>query len=112
MNAVQPYLSGEDAGTFPRGGTVEQIWEFPLRYAVQAPSGHNTQPWRFHIADGRLHLYAVRSRALPVVDPQDREGAPLRIGYPLTDGPIARPTPRLTVADVLTETITDTGTSP
>ncbi|HZA73546.1 MAG TPA: hypothetical protein VE476_11620, partial [Propionibacteriaceae bacterium] len=72
MNAVQPYPSVEDAGTFPRGGTAEQIWQFLLRYAVRAPSGHNTQPWRFDIAEGRLHLYADRSRALPVVDPEDR----------------------------------------
>ena len=44
-----------------------------MRYAVRAPSGHNTQPWRFQIAAGRLHLYADRGRALPVVDPEDRE---------------------------------------
>jgi nitroreductase len=73
MNAVQPYPSVEDAGTFPRGGTEEQIWQFLLRHAVRAPSGHNTQPWRFDIAEGRLRLYADRSRALPVVDPEDRE---------------------------------------
>ncbi len=73
MNAVQPYTAVEDAGSFPRGGTEEQIWRFLLRYAVRAPSGHNTQPWRFGIVDGQLHLYADRGRALPVVDPEDRE---------------------------------------
>lgn len=73
MNAVQPHILVDDAGSFPGGGTEEQIWTFLLRYAVRAPSGHNTQPWRFHIADRRLHLYADRSRALPVVDPDDRE---------------------------------------
>lgn len=73
MNAAQPHPSVEDTGRFPGGGTEEQIWEFLLRYVVRAPSGHNTQPWRFQIADGRLHLYAERGRALPVVDPEDRE---------------------------------------
>lgn len=73
MNAMQPHPALVDGGTFPDGGTEEQIWEFLLRYAVRAPSGHNTQPWRFHIADGRLHVYADRDRALPVVDPEDRE---------------------------------------
>lgn len=73
MNAAQPYTSVEDGGSFPRGGTEEQVWEFLLRYAVRAPSGHNTQPWRFQIADGRLRLYADRGRALSVVDPEDRE---------------------------------------
>ncbi|HCB03850.1 MAG TPA: hypothetical protein PLZ93_04525 [Nocardioides sp.] len=73
MNAVQPYTLVEDTGSFPRGGTEEQIWRFLLRYAVRAPSGHNTQPWRFQIVDGQLHLYADRGRRLPVVDPDDRE---------------------------------------
>jgi nitroreductase len=73
MNAVQPSTFVEDAETFPRGGTDAEIWEFLLRYAVRAPSGHNTHPWRFHIADDQLHLYADRGRALPVVDPEDRE---------------------------------------
>jgi hypothetical protein len=40
-----------------------------------APSGHNTQPWAFRIStdDNIIHLYADRTRALPVVDPNDRE---------------------------------------
>lgn len=41
--------------------------------ALQAPSGHNTQPWLFHIDGRRLELRADRSRSLPVVDPDDRE---------------------------------------
>lgn len=73
MSSARPSDSGEHAGSFPRAGTQSEIWEFLLRYAVRAPSGHNSQPWRFRIADGHLHLYADRSRALPVVDPEDRE---------------------------------------
>lgn len=46
---------------------------FLVTYAVLAPSGHNTQPWLFHLRAGaRLELRADRSRALPVVDPADR----------------------------------------
>ncbi|MGY1712529.1 Acg family FMN-binding oxidoreductase [Geodermatophilus sp. SYSU D00758] len=41
--------------------------------AVRAPSSHNTQPWRFRLADGGIDLLADRSRALPVNDPRDRE---------------------------------------
>jgi hypothetical protein len=44
-----------------------------LAYAVLAPSSHNTQPWRFEVADGKVFLYADRTRALPVNDPDDRE---------------------------------------
>ncbi|MCA9608516.1 MAG: nitroreductase family protein [Myxococcales bacterium] len=44
-----------------------------VRAAILAPSGHNTQPWRFRIAEETLELLADRSRALPVVDPDNRE---------------------------------------
>lgn len=46
---------------------------FLVTYAVLAPSSHNTQPWRFLLRDdARLELHADRTRALPVVDPEDR----------------------------------------
>lgn len=44
-----------------------------VEFAVLAPSGHNTQPWRFRIRDGALELRADRTRSLPVADPDDRE---------------------------------------
>jgi hypothetical protein len=44
-----------------------------VQFAILAPSGHNTQPWRFRVRDGALELLADRTRALPVVDPDDRE---------------------------------------
>ncbi len=48
--------------------------KFFLNYAILAPSGHNTQPWTFRISDDNtIQLYADRTRALPVVDPDDRE---------------------------------------
>ena len=50
-----------------------------VRWALLAPSGHNAQPWRFVLRavapDGGaavLELRADRTRALPVVDPDDR----------------------------------------
>lgn len=58
---------------FPAGGTLAERLEFLLGYAVLAPSSHNTQPWRFRVAAGAVELYADRTRALPVVDPSDRE---------------------------------------
>jgi hypothetical protein len=56
---------------FPEKGTEEQM-EFLLRYAVLAPSGPNTQPWRFSVDDNCIQVYADLSRRLPVVDPSDR----------------------------------------
>jgi hypothetical protein len=41
--------------------------------ATRAPSVHNTQPWRLHIAQGQLSLYADRRRQLGVLDPTGRQ---------------------------------------
>lgn len=57
----------------PADGTDEEKIDFALRCAILAPSSHNTQPWRFRVEDSRIELFADRSRALPVVDPQHRE---------------------------------------
>jgi hypothetical protein len=47
--------------------------EFLIRYAVLAPSSHNTQPWSFRITDDGIEVYADYGRRLPVCDPADRE---------------------------------------
>lgn len=53
--------------------TAAQLAEL-VRSAVLAPSSHNTQPWRFRLEPGvGIALYADRTRALPVNDPDDRE---------------------------------------
>ncbi|QRR10161.1 nitroreductase [Burkholderia sp. MS455] len=44
-----------------------------LGYAVLAPSSHNSQPWRFIVDGTTIAVCADRVRALPVVDPYDRE---------------------------------------
>lgn len=58
---------------YPATGTTDERLRYFLRYAVLAPSAHNTQPWRFRVADGRVYLYADRRRRLPIADPDDRE---------------------------------------
>lgn len=47
--------------------------EFLLRYAVLAPSGHNTQPWTFRITNDGVEVFADYARRLPVGDPDNRE---------------------------------------
>jgi hypothetical protein len=53
--------------------SVEEKLRFALQYAVLAPSNHNTQPWHFIVDGDCVTLCADRLRALPVVDPFDRE---------------------------------------
>jgi hypothetical protein len=40
-----------------------------IRLAILAPSGHNTQPWKFSIRGHSIRIYPDFSRSLPVVDP-------------------------------------------
>jgi nitroreductase len=58
---------------FPRQDAPSEQWRHLLHYAVVAPSGHNTQPWLFGLTNDGVALFADRRRALPIVDPEDRE---------------------------------------
>jgi Nitroreductase family len=40
-----------------------------LELATRAPSVHNSQPWRWRIADRSVHLYADNAHQLPATDP-------------------------------------------
>lgn len=62
----------QDAG-FPGDATEAERLRFLVKYAILAPSGHNTQPWLFKPGDRFLDLFADRTRTLPVVDPGARE---------------------------------------
>jgi len=42
-----------------------------IYYATLAPSGHNTQPWKFSIEDNVIRIFPDFERRLPVVDPDD-----------------------------------------
>jgi len=68
---LEPYVEALDE--FPITGTAAQQLRAAVRYAVRAPSSHNSQPWRFRIMGETLELRADRTRALPVIDPDDRE---------------------------------------
>jgi len=71
-----------DPADWPADAPMRDRLAFALGYAVLAPSSHNTQPWLFRLVeeDGRfgaagaaVEVLADRTRALPVVDPLDRE---------------------------------------
>jgi len=62
-----------DPSHFPSKSTTIDKLQFILQFAILAPSNHNTQPWLFVFEDSKIFLYADRSRALPVADPEDHE---------------------------------------
>jgi hypothetical protein len=68
---LDPYVEALDE--FPVTGTATEKLRAAVRYAVRAPSSHNSQPWTFRIHGETLELRADRTRGLPVVDPDDRE---------------------------------------
>jgi hypothetical protein len=43
-----------------------------VEYAIKAPSGHNTQPWKFKITNEAIDVYPDFSRSLPVADNDHR----------------------------------------
>ena len=47
-------------------------FEFLVAQAVKAPSGHNTQPWKFRQNGSVVEIHPDFDRRLPVVDPDDR----------------------------------------
>ena len=71
LRAVDPL--DVDRKEFPFSGSELARLVYLLRYAILAPSSHNSQPWRVRAEGDSLLVYADRTRALPVVDPGDRE---------------------------------------
>jgi len=43
-------------------------YEELIQNAIKAPSGHNTQPWKFRVAENAIIIYPDYERTLPVVD--------------------------------------------
>ena len=62
-----------DPDEFYEQETYEGQVRFLLRYAILAPSGHNTQPWSFRILSDGVSILADYDRRLSVADPADRE---------------------------------------
>ena len=73
MNAGNLQAWDVTPSDFPATGTLLDKARFAVRYAILAPSSHNTQPWRFVSGDHELMICADRTRNLPNIDPFDRE---------------------------------------
>jgi len=44
-----------------------------IEYGIKAPSGHNTQPWKFKIKENGIEIHPNLDKTLPVVDGNHRE---------------------------------------
>jgi nitroreductase len=62
-----------DEGDFHELETRDEQMRILVRYAILAPSGHNTQPWSFRMTAGGVEVHADTSRRLLIVDRTDRE---------------------------------------
>ena len=62
-----------DASRYPKNGSWANRLSFLLRYAVLAPSSHNTQPWLFQVRDNVINLLTDETRWLKVADDDQRE---------------------------------------
>ena len=62
-----------DPAAFPSGRPVDEQARFLLRYAVLAPSSHNSQPWRFRITGSVVEVLPEEERWLSAADPDRRE---------------------------------------
>src|SRR5258708_36689401 len=58
---------------FPTGRDAAQKLAFLLRYAILAPSVHNTQPWQFSVGVDEIGVCVNTDRWLKVADADQRE---------------------------------------
>lgn len=65
MAEYEAYAAGVRTGLTPPD--LQDV----VRYAALAASSHNTQPWRFLIADRTIEIRPDFRRRMPAVDPDD-----------------------------------------
>lgn len=68
---LQPWSVAADG--FPADGFTSDRLEYLLRYAILAPSPHNTQPWLFRLNASDVEIHADARRRLRATDPYGRE---------------------------------------
>jgi nitroreductase len=54
---------------FEKLPTLHEQLKFLLRYALLAPSTHNSQPWKFAISDSTITITPESRRLVPIADP-------------------------------------------
>jgi hypothetical protein len=73
MKALKSIIVGMSALCALNAEAQDNEYAKMLEYAVRAPSGHNTQPWKFRLLDSAIEIYPNMEVSLHVVDPDNRE---------------------------------------
>ncbi len=73
MNYIIPCLSSCIPDRLPLTITDNANLLKIIESAAKAPSGHNTQPWKFIVSDSAVEIHPDFRMALPVVDGNNRE---------------------------------------
>lgn len=73
MRSPAPSAWDVEGSAYPVRGVPAARLEYLVRYAILAPSTHNSQPWVFRVRGEALELFADWRRALQVCDPLGRE---------------------------------------
>ncbi|MFA6486303.1 MAG: hypothetical protein WCT40_02970 [Candidatus Magasanikbacteria bacterium] len=58
---------------YPNDQNISLQIRFLLRFAVLAPSAHNTQPWLFAVEENKIFVYLDKTRVLGLSDPTTRQ---------------------------------------
>src|SRR5215471_20060909 len=69
--AVNPWQVVEQ--NFPENREAAEKLKFLLRYAILAPSSHNTQPWKFAVSRDEIRVRLNLDRWLRAADPDRRD---------------------------------------
>jgi hypothetical protein len=64
MDSFQVFIPMKMLTTMNTNSAIRTI----IEYGVMAPSGHNTQPWKFIVSKNEIQIHPDFNRALPVVD--------------------------------------------
>ncbi|MDO8590705.1 MAG: hypothetical protein Q7R65_01865 [bacterium] len=58
---------------FPENNDLRAQIIFLLRFAILAPSGHNSQPWEFQVKENNIFILVNKERSLAYSDPKRRQ---------------------------------------
>ncbi len=62
-----------DLNSFKELKTEVERLKFFLKFAVLAPSSHNSQPWLFSVSENSIQVYRAKFRSLPIADVNNRQ---------------------------------------